>query len=310
MECRNHLLDLNGKFALRERMNGVYQKIANFCGKIFISLNPFARLGLGLILFFIIIGLLAPILAPYNPRDYSGEPLQKPGLEHWLGTNDMGQDILSELIWGVRISIFIGLTVGMFSMIIGTVVALVAGVYGGWVDRILMRIVDFFLAVPRLPFIIVLAVYLGSSIGNIIFVLLLFTWAKGARVIRAQVLSLKRQAHVEVALLFGANRKYIMLRHIFPEILPLSAFKFVKSSSYALIAEAGLAFLGIGDPTAKSWGMMFHYVQSYPGIYYTNVWIWWFLPPAICLMLIILGLVFLGYSLEGVTNPQALRDMS
>ncbi len=310
MECGNHLLDLNGNLELRERMTSVHKKIANFCGKRLTGLNPFARLGLGLILFFVIIGLLAPLLSPYNPRDYTGEPLQKPGQEHWLGTNDMGQDILSELIWGVRTSIFIGLTVGTFSMIIATAVALTAGVYGGWVDRILMRIVDFFLAVPRLPFIIVLAVYLGSSIGNIIFVLLLFTWAKGARVIRAQVLSLKRQTHVEAALLFGANRKYIMLRHILPEILPLSAFKFVKSSSYALIAEAGLAFLGLGDPTAKSWGMMFHYVQSYPGIYYTNVWIWWFLPPAICLMLIILGLVFLGYSLEGVTNPQALRDMS
>jgi len=222
----------------------------------------------------------------------------------------MGQDILSELIWGARTSIFIGLTVGTFSMIMATVVALTAGVYGGWVDRSLMRIVDFFLAVPRLPFIIVLAVYLGSSIGNIILVLLLFTWAKGTRVIRSQALSLKGQTHIEAAQLLGASRGYIILRHILPEILPLSAFKFVKSSSYALIAEAGLAFLGIGDPTVKSWGMMFHYVQSYPGIYYTNVWIWWFCPPAVCLMLIILGLLFLGYSLEGVANPRILRNMS
>jgi ABC-type dipeptide/oligopeptide/nickel transport system permease subunit len=269
------------------------------------ALNSLGRLGLAIILFFVLMGLFAPILSPYNPRDYTGSPLEEPSREHWLGTNDLGQDILSELIWGARISVFIGLTVGTISMIVATGVALVAGVYGGRVDRLLMRMVDFFLAVPRLPFMIVLAVYLGQSLGNMILVLALFSWAKGARVIRSQVLSLKRQTHIEAAQLFGATPGYLIREHLLPEILPLSAFKFVKSSSYALIAEAGLAFLGIGDPTSKSWGLMFHYVHSYPGIYYSNVWLWWFCPPALCLMLLLLGFLFLGYSLEEVANPQA-----
>jgi len=272
-------------------------------------LSLFGWLGSGLIMVFIIIGLFAPLLSPYNPSDYAGDPLQRPNKSHWLGTNDMGHDILSELIWGARVSVFIGLVVGIVSMTIATVVALVAGLYGKWIDRILMRIVDFFLAVPRLPLIIVLAAYFGSSIANIAIVLILFSWAKGARVIRSQVLSLKTQTHIEAARVFGASRRYTMVYHILPEILPLSAFKFVKSARYALIAEAGLAFLGIGDPTTKSWGMMFHYVRSHPGIYYTNIWIWWFCPPALCLMLIILGFLFLGYSLEGVANPQILREM-
>ncbi|MCP4112474.1 MAG: ABC transporter permease [Desulfobacteraceae bacterium] len=266
--------------------------------------NSAGRIGLILILFFTITGLLAPVLSPYNPNDYTGAPLQKPDKNHWLGTNDLGQDILSELIWGARISVFIGLAVGTFSMVIATGVALAAGVAGGRTDRILMRTADLFLAFPRLPSIIVIAAYLDSGIGNIIFVLLLFSWAKGARIIRSQVLSLMKQPHIEACVLFGATRRYIILRHILPEILPLSAFKFVKSSSYAMIAEAGLAFLSIGDPTAKSWGMMFHHIHSYPGIYCSDVWIWWFCPPAICLMLCILGFLFIGYSLEGIANPQ------
>ena len=278
-------------------------------GNMLKHLTPFGWIGLVLIMVFVTIGLFAPLLSPYNPGDYTGDPLQRPDREHWLGTNDMGHDILSELIWGARVSIFVGLAVGTISMIIATAVALIAGVYGKWVDRILMRIVDFFLAVPRLPLIIVLAAYFGSSIANIIIVLILFSWAKGARVIRSQVLSLKTQAHIEAARVSGASRRYIIIHHILPEILPLSTFKFVKSARYALIAEAGLAFLGIGDPASKSWGMMFHYVQSHPGIYYTNIWIWWFCPPALCLILIILGLLFLGYSLESVANPQVLREM-
>lgn len=278
-------------------------------GNMLKRLSPLGWLGLGLILTFAIVGIFAPLLSPYDPHDYAGDPLQRPDREHWLGTNDMGHDILSELIWGARVSIFVGLAVGTISMIISTAVALIAGVYGKWVDKILMRIVDFFLAVPRLPLIIVLAAYFGSSIANIIIVLILFSWAKGARVIRSQVLSLKTQTHIEAARVSGASHRYIIIHHILPEILPLSAFKFVKSARYALIAEAGLAFLGIGDPAAKSWGMMFHYVQSHPGIYYTNIWIWWFCPPALCLILIILGLLFLGYSLESVANPQVLREM-
>lgn len=264
--------------------------------------------GTVIILCFIFLGVAAPVISPYNPTDYAGLPLESPSREHWLGTNDLGQDIFSELIWGTRVSVFIGLMVGSVSTMIATGVALVSGVYGGWLDRLLMRLVDFFLAVPRLPAIILLAVYLGSSLSTMIIVLALFSWAKGARVIRAQVLTTRQQPHVEAALLFGASRGYLMGYHILPELIPLTTFKFIRAARYAIITEAGLAFLGLGDPTIKSWGLMFHYGQAYPGIYYTQVWLWWLLPPALCLMILLLGFLLIGYSLEETANPQGVRS--
>jgi ABC-type dipeptide/oligopeptide/nickel transport system permease subunit len=261
------------------------------------------RAGLAIVVAFVALALLAPLCSPYDPRAYTGDPLLAPSAGHWLGTNDLGQDILSELLWGARTSVAVGLTVGLLSTLAALYVALVAGVHGGRVDRALMRVVDAFLAVPRLPFIIVLAAYLGASIWNLILVLALFSWAKGARVIRAQVLSLMTRTHVEAARLFGASRAYLITRHILPEVAPLAAYKLIKTSSYALVAEAGLAFLGIGDPSTKSWGMMFYHVQSRPEIYYTGIWLWWFLPPALCLVLLVLGLVLLQHGMERLVDP-------
>ena len=261
------------------------------------------RLGLAVVLAFVVVAALAPLLSPHDPREFTGEPLQAPDPTHWLGTNDLGQDILSELIYSARTSVLVGLTVGACSMLIALAVALAAGVYGGWVDRLLMYLAGGFLSIPRLPLIIVLAVFLGASIWNIIFVLVLVSWAKGARVIRSQVLALTGEAYVEAVVLMGASRGHIIARHILPEVLPLGAYKFIKSAGHALVAEAGLAFIGLGDPAVKSWGMMFYHVQSYPGIYYTDVWLWWFLPPALCLLLLLLGLLALQYSVEGLVAP-------
>ncbi len=265
--------------------------------------------GLGILLFFLITAISAPLLAPYHPDDYAGAPLLKPGEEHWLGTDDMGQDIFSQLIWGSRISVWLGFSVGIVSMILATGAALAAGVCGGKTDRLLMRIVDLFLVFPRLPSIILLAVFLGPGTGNLIFVLSFFSWAKGVRVIRSQILTLVKSPHAEACMLFGAGRFYIMRQHILPEVLPLSAFKFLKSAGYALSAESGLAFLGIADPSMESWGMMFHYALAYPGIYYSRIWLWWFFPPALCLMLCMLSFLLLSAAVEEFAHPRVLKDI-
>jgi peptide/nickel transport system permease protein len=260
---------------------------------------------IGLALLTILTGsaVFAPAISPYNPEESVADPFQPPTRAHWLGTNDIGQDILSELIYGARISLTIGFLAAAIAVGIGTTVGLLGGFLGGRVDAVLMRTVDLVLVIPFLPLMILLAAYLGPSFWNIIIVIGILVWARPARVIRSQVLSVKALDYVEAALALGSRPGRVMVRHVLPAVLPLALAQFILAASNAILIEASLSFLGLGDPTAKSWGTVLYYAQV-RNAFLSGAWVWWVLPPGLLITAATLGFAFTGYSLEEVLNPK------
>lgn len=262
---------------------------------------------------FFILGLLlviavgAPWLSPYSPNESKAIPFQPPSAAHWLGTNDIGQDILSEVIWGTRISLLIGTLSALAISVIGLVVGLVAGYLGGWPDTLLMRVVDVILVLPFLPLSILLAAYLGPNFWNLVLVLGLLGWARPARVIRSQVLSVRSLAFIEVAVVCGAGSRYILRRHVMGAVLPLVAVQWIQAASSAILIESSLAFLGLGDPTQKSWGTILYYAQA-RSAFLTGAWVWWVLPPGLMITAAVFGFVLVGLGSEEIANPRLRKN--
>lgn len=249
-----------------------------------------------------IVAVFAPLIAPYDPTVRAGIPFSPPSSEHWLGTNDVGQDILSELIFGARVSLLVGVSAATAAMVIGTVVGLIGG-YFTRVGSVVMRGVDVVLILPFLPLLIVLSTYLGRSIVNTILVISLLIWAPTARVIRSQVLSLSKREYVTAARSMNAGHFYIIRRHVLPRTFLLAIGEFVAATSAAILLESSLSFLGLGDPLQKSWGSVLFWAQA-RGAFLTPAWQWWVLPPGLLIMLAALGFALLGYALEQKINPR------
>lgn len=266
--------------------------------RLHVALGLEGMVGMALLSLLIAAAVFAPILAPYNPDDFTGRPLERPSTAHRLGTNDVGQDILSELIYGARVSLVIAGGAAAGTVILAVVIGGAAGYTGGWLDLLLMRLVDLLMALPRLPLLILVTALLGAGLGQMILTIALLFWPGTARIIRAQVISVHQRGYVRMARSFGGSPAYIFARHILPQIAPLIVFGLVTAAGRAVALEAGLAFLGLGDPTAKSWGLMMRYALNLPGLFLTDRWLWWLLPPGICITLLILALTFIGVGME------------
>lgn len=264
-------------------------------------------IGLTILAGFLLLAAAAPVVAPYDPAAYSGEPLARPSPAHLFGTNDVGQDILSELIYGARISLVVGLVAGSLTTALAAAAGVVAGYLRGWPDLVLMRAVDFLMAIPHLPLMLLVAAYAGPSLANVILVIVLLGWMVPARVVRAQVLVVRAEAYVEAARALGAGPLHVMVRHVLPALGPILVSVLVAQAARAVMLEAGLAFLGLGEPTAKSWGLMLRQALNYRGIYFTPHWVWWLLPPGLCISLLILGITFIGIGLENRMDPRLRR---
>ena len=262
------------------------------------------RLGLTLTAVFVLVALAAPVISPYHPKCDVDASLQPPSAKHWLGTDDVGRDILSQVIAGTRVSLTVGVAAGLAATTLGVLVGLVAGYFGGMVDRVLMRAVDFFLALPRLPLLMLLAAYLGGGVWVVVTAFVLVAWAFPARVVRAQVLVERRRAYVISAELSGARWTYILRKHIAPSLAPLLLAIVLMECSHAIMAEAGLSFLGLGDPTRVSWGTIMHYAFAYPSLFLSRAWLWWALPPGLCLSMLLLALAFVSMSIESRLDPR------
>ena len=237
------------------------------------------------------------LLAPYDSTERVALPLQKPSQENILGTNDLGQDLFSELIAGTRASLFTGLVVSFLSVLFGTLVGLISGYLGGWADSLLMRLTDLILVLPFLPLVILLSVYLGPNQRNVILVLFLFFWAGPARLIRSQVLRLREDTYIEAARALGANSLQIMAGHLWSGVRPLVSAQVVLVASASILAESSLSFLGLGDPSGKSWGTMLYFARA-SGAFLSDAWKWWVLPTGLMITLTVLSLGLIGYSLE------------
>jgi len=251
---------------------------------------------------FAIVAILAPHIAPYDPHQMY-RPLEHPSSRHLLGTDNIGNDILSELIYGTRVSLFIAFVVSVISMIVGTSLGLIAG-YFDKLGFLIMRVVDVFLTIPRLPLIIVIASFIRPSVWNLIAIFLIFGWLMTARIIRSEVLTLRRRYYIDATKMIGGSDCYILWRHILPNVVPLVVVQFIMEATHVILAESGLSFLGLGDPIARSWGMVLHDAFECPIIYVSDIWMWWMLPPGLCIVFTVLGLTFLGYALEETLDPK------
>lgn len=252
------------------------------------------------------IAFLAPLLAPFDPTSRVAAPFTSPGGAHRLGTNDIGQDIFSELIYGTRISLGVAVTIALFATGVGCLVGLPAGYSRGRLPGVLMRVVDVVMVLPFLPLMLLIAAIYGPGIRTQVIVIGLLLWARPARVIRASVLGIRSAGHIEAAEWTGASSLYVMRRHVLPRITPVIVAEFVRAANVAILLEAGLAFLGLGDPVAKSWGMMLHYAQARAALL-TGAWLYWVIPPGLCIAAVVLGFALVGLALEQVTDPRLRR---
>ena len=260
------------------------------------------KIGVGIIVFFLFISLGAPLLRTVSPHQTGNavDILMAPNTQFWFGTDDLGRDVWSQVIFGSRVSLLIGFISAFATVFTGALVGIIAGFYGGYIEEILMRVVDFFMMLPALPLMIVLAAVMGPSIWNIIFVVSLISWPTTARVVRSQVLSLKERPFVEASRCIGASNSLLMFKEIFPNVVPILFAEAVIMITEAIYAEAVLSFLGLGDPVRMSWGSMLHFAFDSGTMAQAP---WWVLPPILSIILLIIGFSFLGTAVSDILKP-------
>jgi len=264
-------------------------------------------LGLAVVAVFVALALAAPWLSPYRTTELAGRPLEPPSAAHLLGTNGVGQDVATQLLGGARVSLFVAVVAGGGTLLIGALTGMVAGWAGGVVDALLMRFVDLVLVVPKVPLLIVIATYAGPGLTVLSVIIALISWPPTARVVRSQVLSLRRRAHIRAAVGFGGTPGQILRRHVLPEVGLILAAGLVGAAARAITFEAGLAFLGLGDPTRASWGAILRDAINFGGLFFTDAWKWWLVPPIVAVSLLLLGVTFLGMGFEQRINPRLSR---
>jgi peptide/nickel transport system permease protein len=265
------------------------------------------RFGVGVLALTIFVAIFGELLAPYDPDASSTDVLAAPSWSHILGTTENGSDVFSQLLVGTRVSVVVGFAAAVISAVLGSVVGLVGGYFGGWTDRILDSFENWFLVIPTLPLMIVLARVLDPSLTVLIAVIGLTSWAGTGRIVRAQVLTLRERAFVERARALGAGDTYIIRTHILPNTLPLIFANTVLIVAVAILSEAALSFLGLGDPTQISWGTMLENAFE-SGAPSAEAW-WYVIPPGLCITLLVLAVAVLGYLFEEYINPR-LREQS
>ncbi len=262
----------------------------------------------GMILLILAIGMavFAPRLAPYDPK----APVQvtiddiyaPPSPEHWLGTDDAAKDVLSNFIYGSRVSLTVGFFASFISIFIGGAIGITAGFLGGRVENSLMRFTDIMLVIPDLPLAVVLVALTKPSLMNIIFVIGILGWTGTARLVRSQTLSVKERKFVLRAKAIGAGNFYIIRRHMLPLVLPLMVANTVLVISLAILNESTLSFLGLSDPTTLSWGQMLNYAFT-RGAMSAGAW-WALVPPGFGIVWVVLGCTLLGHGMEQILNPR------
>jgi peptide/nickel transport system permease protein len=267
--------------------------------------SPLLVIGLVILVALVAVAVVAPWIAPHPPLAITGGALEDPSAQHLLGTNDAGSDTFSRLLIGSRTTLVVAGGATALILAIGVAVGVTAGLRGGIVDTVLMRLVDVFLALPVLPLLIFIAALAGPSRTLSILMIGLFLWPETARIVRSQTLSLRSRGFIATARAFGAGPAYVMRRHLVPALGPVIAANLVFVAGTAVTIEAGLAFIGLGDPAAVSWGAELNRALSNPEIYIGSLWLWWLLPAGLALTLAILSFTFIGVGLESRFNPRA-----
>lgn len=270
---------------------------------------PLALAGAVLVVGLLATGALAPVIAPYDPHALAGDALEAPSGRHLLGTDGLGHDLFSRVVWGARTSLTVALGAASVAVVLAVVVGVTAGLLGGVADSVAMRVVDVFLALPGLPLLVLVAALVGASRLSLILLIGVIRWPELARVLRGQTLTLRQRGFVVSARGFGGGPGWLLRRHLVPALAPLIVAGFVTVAGLAVLMEAGLAFLGLSDPTGVSWGLILHRALLEPGLYFTPAWTWWVLPAGFAITLTVLGFTFLGVGLEPRLNPRWWRAL-
>jgi peptide/nickel transport system permease protein len=268
--------------------------------------NWMALVGAIMLVIAIFTAVFAPWIAPYNPKASLKVSIDDiyaaPSLAHLFGTDDAGRDVLSNFIYGARISLIVGFFASFISVFIGGTIGIVAGFYGGQVENLLMRFTDIMLVIPDLPLAVVLVALTKPSLLNIIFVIGILGWTGTARLVRSQTLSVKERKFVLRARAIGSGNVHIIRQHIFPLVLPLMVANTVLVISLAILEESTLSFLGLSDPTNLSWGQMLNFAFTRGGL---SAGAWWALAaPGLGIVWVVLACTLLGHGLEQILNPR------
>jgi peptide/nickel transport system permease protein len=272
-----------------------------------IILNPKVLAGLCIVAFFVLVAILGPFFIPTNPNAFSNDILSPPSATHWLGTTQTGQDIFTQVVVGTRTSILWGFATGIFVTILSITIGLTAGYFVGMIDDTLSLLINIFLVLPSFPLAIVLAAYLPfKGPLTVALVIAITSWAYGARVLRAQTLSMRRRDFVDAARSCGERTWRIIFFEILPNEIAIVASGFIGTTIYVILAAAGLEFLGLGDATVVDWGTMFYWAQNNDALL-LGAW-WWFLPPGFCIAALGAGLALINFGIDEIANPRLRRE--
>lgn len=269
--------------------------------------NKKSRVGISILGFFLLIAILAPLLAPIDPQRMIGRPHDPPSGEFVFGTSRQGQDIFAQMVHGTYTTLRVGFVIGTVITIVGIAVGLTAGFVGGIVDEILSMITNIFLLIPGLPLIIVMASLIDRpGPDTVILVLSLTSWAWGARVLRSQTLVLRNSEFVEAARVSGEPTWRIIAFEILPNMTSLVVSGWIGAVLYAILAEAGLSFLGLGDPNTVTWGIIIYWAQNNQALL-TDAW-WTFIVPGVAICILGLSLILINYGIDEITNPRLAQS--
>ena len=280
--------------------------------RIFIK-NPVGKTGILILALFMAMALASfclPLFGPmYDPMtgiDPDIRQVTAPSLTHWLGTDNVGRDLFAQLLEGAKVAFIVGLSSAFISIVLGTVIGMVAGYAGGFIDAVLMRVADIIMVMPSLVILLILASLFGQfNIWLIVFIIAIMRWPAVSRVIRSQTLSLKRRPFIEASRVAGASPLRIIFRHIMPNVLPLAFLFMTFRVTSAILVEAALSFLGFGDPSQVSWGMMLQWVWKSGHMFQAPFWL---IPPGISISLLTLAFYMLGRAMDEVLDPRLRRE--
>jgi ABC-type dipeptide/oligopeptide/nickel transport system permease subunit len=267
----------------------------------------FAQVAVAVLAVLISSALLAPVLATHDPALPSGVPFSPPGPDHLLGTNDIGQDVWSQWVWGARASLVIAAVVTVVSTALSWGVGLAAGLWPGG-EALLVGVADVLLALPAVPLYLLVMALIGPGQIHLMLVLGLLSWPAFARVVRARVIAVRREAYIEAARALGADPLRVAVQHVAPATLELLPAKLVLTVRFAIFAEATLAFLGLGDPSAPSWGTMLGWAFRNPIAFVDGSWTWWVLPPALAIVAAVLSTTWLATAEYDIRQEDGVRD--
>ena len=264
--------------------------------------NKQAMFGLGVLAFFVFLALFGSLLEPYDPTAKTGAVYEAPSSAHWLGTDDGGGDMLSVLIAGTRVSLEVGFFAALVAIVIGGTVGVLSGFFGGKTDTVLMRVTDYMLVIPDIPLMIIAAALFGRCLKNIIVIIGIIYWTSTARLIRAQVKSVRERVYVKRARALGAGNRRLVFKHVLPQVAPLLIANTVLMIALGIFAETYITFLGLGDPSTISWGRLIE--NAFTGEATVNGAWWAIAPPGICVTIVILACTMVGQSVEDSLNPR------